>query len=183
MQGKRRDHQCGRRASGCRRPPAGHQLSGGQYTELATLAQQSQRSSAQQSQHGSALELHLRECTSTARGPRPSGCVTVKARESSSREDGSDLARTRVSVQLGLTVRAIPELGWVRCSRMGRTSGSGSTAFTHSLPAPAGRPLVEGPVDPLGQLLPHELGRALAKGSPHAARPAVKDWRQEACAC
>lgn len=34
--------------------------------------------------------------------------------------------------------------------------------------------LVQGPVDPLGQLAPHEGGSALAKGSPHAARPARK---------
>ena len=38
-----------------------------------------------------AAGVYLRECTSTARGPRPSGCVTVKARESSSSEEGSDL--------------------------------------------------------------------------------------------
>ena len=31
------------------------------------------------------------DATSTARGPRPRGCVTVKARERSSREEGSDL--------------------------------------------------------------------------------------------
>lgn len=35
-----------------------------------------------------------------------------------------------------------------------------------------GRSLVQGPVDPLRQLLPHELGGALAKGCPHAARAA-----------
>ena len=49
-------------------------------------------------------------------------------------------------------------------------------ACLHALLPPPSRPLpllVQAPVDPLGQLLPHVLGGALAKGRTHAACPAV----------
>lgn len=69
---------------------------------------------------------HLSECTSTARGPRPSGCVTVNARESSSSEEGRDLQRVgwrcdakRTLAQAPRTVEAMqrPSLCWGQTCR------------------------------------------------------------------
>ena len=121
-------------------------------------------------------------------GP-PMGAVTVKARESSSSEEGRLLRgqthRGEADTQRGAApgqAQGRGEAARRRTKRSPPASPSlvpGRGSHVHAEASQAGRSgkkgarlPVERPVQPLGQLLAHEGRGALAKGSAHAARAA-----------